>query len=69
MNLSPHVTSKTNGALLLLLAVVVGLAVVGKLTAEAVEAVKWLGGTFMGVRAVANATENLSKGKDDSSSS
>lgn len=49
-----HLHSKTNGALLLLLAVVVGLALAGKLTQEAVEAVKWLGGTFFAVRGIAN---------------
>lgn len=54
MDLSPHLESKTNGALLLLLLVVIGLSCFGKLTPEAVDAIKWLGGTFFGVRAVAN---------------
>lgn len=54
-----HLLSKTNGGLLLLLVVVVGLAMVGKLTSEAVEAIKWLGASFMAVRAAANASENM----------
>jgi threonine/homoserine/homoserine lactone efflux protein len=64
-NLGPHLESKTNGALLLLLAVVIGLTFFGKLTPEAVDAIKWLGGTFFGVRAAANITENIKKSKDE----
>lgn len=68
MNLKQHLESKTNGGLILLLLVVVGLAVIGKLTHDAVEAVKWLGASFMAVRASANATENL-RSTDDSNGS
>lgn len=49
--------SKTILGLLVLLAVIVGLAAFGKLTTEAVEAVKWVGGTFMAVRVTANYVE------------
>jgi hypothetical protein len=51
--------SKTVLGLLTLLAVVVGLALLGKLTPEVVEAVKWIGGSFMMVRTAANIGENL----------
>lgn len=61
MNLNNHLESKTNGALILLLVVVVGLTLVGKLTPEAVDALKWLGGSFFGVRGIANAVEGLAK--------
>ncbi len=45
----------------MLLGVVVGLSLAGKLTPEAVDAVKWIGGAFMAVRVTANASENLKK--------
>lgn len=51
--------SKTIIGLLILLIIIVGLAMFGKLTPEAVDAIKWIGGTFMGVRAVANFAEKL----------
>jgi threonine/homoserine/homoserine lactone efflux protein len=53
--------SKTSLGLATLLLTVVGLALVGKLTAEAVDAIKWLGGSFMAVRAVANLPANQPK--------
>lgn len=59
--MSQHLESKTVFGLLILLLVVVGLSLSGKLTPEAVEAIKWIGGTFMTVRVAANATENLTK--------
>lgn len=49
-----HLESKTNGALLILLLAVMLLAALGKLTPEAVEAIKWLGGSFFMVRGIAN---------------
>lgn len=49
--------SKTVAGLLTLLAAVIGLAVLGKLTPEAVEALKWIGTSYMGVRMVANHVE------------
>lgn len=54
-----HLESKTVAGLTVLLAVTVALALLGKLTPEAVEVLKWLGGTYMGVRAAANVAENL----------
>lgn len=54
-----HLESKTMAGLALLLIIVVGLTLAGKLTPEAVDAIKWLGASFMAVRAAANATENL----------
>lgn len=56
-----HLQSKTIIGFLLLLLVIVGLSAFGKLTAEAVDAIKWVGGTFMGVRTAANIMENVGK--------
>lgn len=50
--------SKTIIGLAALLIVIVGLSLLGKLTPEAVDAIKWLGGSFMAVRVTANYTEN-----------
>jgi len=57
--MSAHLESKTLVGLGILLAVIVGLALIGKLSSEAVEALKWIGGTFMGVRTAANIMENV----------
>ncbi len=54
-----HLQSKTVAGLLVLLASIIGLAAFGKLTPEAVEALKWLGSSYRAVRVAANATENL----------
>ena len=64
MNILQQLESKTNGGLVLLLGVVVGLAAFGKLTHEAVDAIKWLGTSFFLVRTGANVSENLGKGPD-----
>lgn len=56
-----HLESKTVVGLTVLLVVVVGLAIMGKLTPEAVDAIKWLGGSFFMVRSVANASEGFGK--------
>ena len=56
--------SKTIVGLLVLLLVIVGLAIAGKLSPEAVDAIKWVGGTFMGVRIAANIGENLPGNKN-----
>ncbi len=53
----PHLDSKTMAGLAGLLVIIVGLSLLGKLTAETVDALKWIGGTFFGVRAVANYAE------------
>jgi len=58
MNLKPHLESKTNGALIILLLAIIGLAIIGKLTQEAVDALKWVGGSFFMVRGVANFNDN-----------
>lgn len=59
MNIKQHLESKTNGPLLLLLIAIIGLAIAGKLTAEAVDALKWLGTSFFSVRAAVNVMERL----------
>lgn len=65
-----HLESKTVFGLLVLLGVVVGLALVGKLTEDVVAAIKWIGSTYFGVRTAANIMENLpSQANEDSSSS
>ncbi len=56
-----HLESKTVVGMLLLLASILGLALTGKLTPEAVDAIKWLGGSFMMVRTAANVMENVGK--------
>lgn len=61
MNPNIHLESKTSGALILLLIVVVGLSLLDKLTPEAVDAIKWLGGSFFGVRGITNLAEGLVK--------
>lgn len=47
------------------LALVLGIAVLcallGKLTAEMVEVLKWVGSSFLGMRAVANVAESIKK--------
>lgn len=57
--------SKTVIGLLILLGTSVVLALLGKLTPEVVEIVKWVGGAYMGVRGVANYAENMAPGKKD----
>lgn len=57
--MATHLQSKTILGFLLLLASILGLAAFGKLTPEAVDAIKWLGGSFMLVRLGVNVTENL----------
>lgn len=59
MDLKQHLTSKTNGGLIVLLLVVIGLALIDKLTSEAVDAIKWLGASFFLVRTGANISQNM----------
>lgn len=59
-----HLDSKTVFGLLVLLACVMLLAFTDHLTAAAVDALKWIGGSYMGVRSVANAVESLIARKD-----
>ena len=44
--------------LLLITLVAVGAVTFGKLTPELVDVLKWVGGSFMAMRAVANVAEN-----------
>ena len=59
-----HLESKTMAGLAAILLIAVGAAVLGKLTPELVDVLKYVGGTFMGMRAVANIAENLPGRKD-----
>jgi hypothetical protein len=69
MDLRPHLVSKTNGALILMLGIVVLLSLTDHLTENTVEALKWIGTSFFGVRGISNAVEGfVGGGKDDSSS-
>lgn len=54
----PALLSKTNIGLYVLLVLAVVLVVLGKLTPEMVEVIKFIGGSFFAVRAVANYSEN-----------
>lgn len=60
-----NLQSKTIIGLLVLLLVIIGLAIAGKLTPEAVDVIKWIGGTFMAVRVVANHAENKYSGAEN----
>jgi hypothetical protein len=40
-----------------LLVVAVGMTLAGKLTPELADVLKWIGGSFLGMRAVANVAE------------
>jgi hypothetical protein len=59
-----HLESKTMAGLLLIIGVAVTAALLGKLTTELVDVLKWVGGSFMTMRAVANVAENLPGRKD-----
>lgn len=59
----PQLESKTIIGLLVLLGTIIGLCLAGKLTPEAVDAIKWIGGAFMAVRVAANVGENLPSNK------
>lgn len=56
-----HLESKTVVGLTILLSCIIGLSLAGKLTPEAVEAIKYIGTAFMTVRLGANVAENLPK--------
>lgn len=56
-----HLQSKTVAGLTVLLAVFLLLEFTGHLTDNAVEVIKYLGTAYLGVRAIANGTENLRK--------
>lgn len=56
-----HLESKTMAGLAALLVVAVGMCLLGKLSTELVEVLKWIGSSFLGMRAVANVAESLKK--------
>lgn len=58
MNFLPLITSKTNVGLMLLLVIIVGLSLAGKLTPQAVDALKWIGSSFFLARVSANLPGN-----------
>lgn len=47
--------------LALILGIAVACALMGKLTDEMVEVLKWVGSSFLGMRAVANVAESIKK--------
>ena len=53
--------SKTVLGLVTILVTASGLAIAGKLTPEMVDVLKWVGGSYMAVRAVANLPGNTPK--------
>ena len=56
-----HLQSKTMAGLAAVLGIAVLFAVCGKLSPELVDVLKWTGGSFLGMRAVANVAENIHK--------
>lgn len=56
-----NLQSKTVLGLLTILVIAVGLSLAGKLTADMVEVLKYVGGFYFGVRGVANYAENMGK--------
>jgi len=62
-DLMGHLESKTVMGLTVLLLAVILLALVGKLTPEAVDALKWIGASYMAVRTSANIGENFGNKK------
>jgi hypothetical protein len=60
-----HFDSKTVMGLLTLLATGVVMNLLGKLTPEMVEVIKWCGSSYMAVRVAANIGENMTKGSKE----
>lgn len=56
-----HLESKTMAGLAAILVIAVGAALLGKLSSELVDVLKWIGGSFLGMRAVANVAESMKK--------
>lgn len=61
-----HFASKTMAGLGTILAVAVAMSIAGKLTPEMADVLKWVGGSFLGMRAVANYAELSNTKKKDS---
>lgn len=59
-----HLESKTMAGLAILLIAAVGLTLAGKLTPEAADVLKWIGGSFLAMRAAANVAENIASKKE-----
>lgn len=60
-----HLQSKTVVGLTVILSVLVGLALLNKVTPEVADVLKWIGASYLGVRGVANAAESLKAPKDE----
>lgn len=56
-----HLESKTMAGLAGIILVAVVMAIFGKLTPEMADILKWVGGSFLGMRAVANVAESIKK--------
>lgn len=59
-----HLESKTIVGLIMILSIAVGCLIFNKLTSEMVEVLKWVGSSFLAMRAVANVAENLPSKKE-----
>jgi threonine/homoserine/homoserine lactone efflux protein len=57
-----HLQSKTVLGLITILVVACVMALLGKLTPELVDVIKWVGASYMAVRAVANHAEGKQSG-------
>lgn len=57
-----HLSSKTMAGLAAILSIAVGAAAFGKLTPELVDVLKYVGGSFLAMRAVANYAEAKKSG-------
>ncbi len=54
-----HLESKTMAGLAAILIIAIVTSALGVLSSELADVLKWVGGAFMGMRAVANVAENL----------
>lgn len=56
-----HLSSKTMAGLAGIVLIAVGMALAGKLTPELADILKWVGGSFLAMRAVVNHAELTAK--------
>lgn len=56
-----HLESKTMAGLAAILIIAVGCSIAGKLTPELADVLKWVGGSFLAMRAVVNHAELTGK--------
>lgn len=56
-----HLESKTMVGLAGIIIVAAIMTIVGKLTPELADILKWVGGSFLAMRAAANVSENMGK--------